>query len=416
MLTYYSIPVNPPKRSAVLKGLTLSALLSASLMLTPTGHAQECVDSDGDGWGWDGTRSCQITAFTSNASAATTSNSGALCIDSDGDGWGWDGVGSCIVGAATQTSPGSGAVPDTSSAGTGSPAAACIDSDGDGWGWDGTASCRVNTGGQQAATPAQPAPAQPASSAAPQQPNTNPTINNSRFDRQRDLVALHFDHAPDPDDGHAAVAALMIRDRLQLNVQVVAGTHGVYSRDRYVPESERLMSAVWGSEWHNAHSNRGGSVAAAVSRWTSVLAAGGDIWIAEGGPSDFTAAVVRAINANHAEFNTRQRIHLIQHSDWNEDHALEADLSYVRNNTRYVKIADGNHPNATADFRFESHNNGDFVARALASRYSNEWAVAFNYLSPSEKLDYSDAVEVLHIVGIGTSEIADVNDFGDYFF
>lgn len=63
-----------------------------------------CIDSDGDGWGWDGENSCQ-----------------AACIDSDGDGWGWDGYASCQVTSASS----------------------CLDTDGDGWGWDGNRSCRL---------------------------------------------------------------------------------------------------------------------------------------------------------------------------------------------------------------------------------------------------------------------------------
>ena len=106
----------------------------------------------------------------------------------------------------------------------------------------------------------------------------------------------------------------------------------------------------------------------------------------------------------------------MQHSQWNEDHATPSDLSFVQSNTRYIRIDDGNNPNGTADLRFESHNNGDFVARARSGRYANEWNAAFNYLSPSDKLDFSDTVELLHILGIGRTQIADVNDFGDFFF
>ncbi len=49
----------------------------------------ECVDVDGDGWGWDGQASCQIVGE---------------CTDSDGDGWGWDGHATCGV----QDTPNSG--------------------------------------------------------------------------------------------------------------------------------------------------------------------------------------------------------------------------------------------------------------------------------------------------------------------
>ncbi len=378
-----------------------TAILLGSMLLALPGHAQVCEDTDGDGWGWDGTSSCLVEAANSD-SGNNGSNGESVCVDSDGDGYGWDGTATCVVGAQSQGGN------NQAEAGN-SNAGACVDSDGDGWGWNGRESCQMS-------------PASDTSTDSPEEEQQDlpvplpPAPANSDFDSSRDLVALHFDHAPDRDDGHAAVAALMVTDRLQLNVQVVAGTYGVYSRDRYDGASESLMSSVWGSAWLNAHSDREGSVAAAVNRWTAILAAGGNVWVAEGGTSDFTAAVVARINANHSEFNTRQRIHVIQHSDWNEDHSLATDLNYVRNNTRYVKIADGNNPNATADLRFESHNNGAFVSRAQSGRYASEWGVAFNYLSPGEKLDFSDTVELLHIVGLGASVISDVNDFGDYFF
>ena len=80
--------------------------------------AAPCIDTDGDGWGWDGTQSCQNITNNLQPQAGD-------CIDSDGDGWGWNGVSSCKIGSNVQ--PGE-----------------CIDSDGDGWGWDGVKSCRIN--------------------------------------------------------------------------------------------------------------------------------------------------------------------------------------------------------------------------------------------------------------------------------
>jgi len=375
----------------LLAGL-VPVVMTSSLLWSVPGNAQICVDTDGDGWGWDGQDTC-IVPQTGGTAAPDNA-----CIDNDGDGYGWDGNDTCLVSSPAAQ------VPATST--PSSVAGLCVDDDGDGWGWNGVDSCVVGA--------TQPAPGQPVTPSTPVV--QAPQIGNSAFDPQRDLVAIHFDHAPDRDDGHAAVAALMVRDKLGLNVQVVAGTYGVYSASRYDAESERVMAAVWGSEWLNAHSNRNGSIDAAVNRWTSTLAGGGSVWVAEGGPSDFTAEVVRRIQRNHSEFNTRQRIHVIQHSDWNEDHALAADLNYTRNNTRYVKINDGNDPNSTADFRFESNINGAFVTRAQSSSYASQWGVAFNYLTPADKLDFSDNVEIMHIVGLGVSVIRDVNEFGDYFF
>lgn len=63
-----------------------------------------CVDSDGDGWGWDGKTSCRV------GSSASVANNSSSCVDDDGDGWGWDGSKSCLV-ISMQT---------------------CVDADGDG--------------------------------------------------------------------------------------------------------------------------------------------------------------------------------------------------------------------------------------------------------------------------------------------
>ena len=186
-----------------------------------------------------------------------------------------------------------------------------------------------------------------------------------------------------------------------------------WNADRYVSASESLMSSIWGNQWLDAHNNRSSAVSVAASRWAQTLTAGGDVWIAEGGQSDFTAAVVRTIQQQFPEIQTSSRIHLVQHSQWNEDHADAGDLSFVRGNTRYIRIDDGNNPNGTADFRSETPNS--FVNSARSSRYSGVWDVAFGYLSPFEKLDFSDTVELMHILGIGTNTIATVEQFADRF-
>jgi len=54
--------------------------------LSATSHASDCIDSDGDGWGWNGVASCLVPA---------TQQVTHECIDSDGDGWGWNGTESC---------------------------------------------------------------------------------------------------------------------------------------------------------------------------------------------------------------------------------------------------------------------------------------------------------------------------------
>jgi len=207
----------------ILSGL-VPVVMTGSLMWSAPGHTQVCEDIDGDGWGWDGQDTCIVPQQTSSAAALA-------CVDDDGDGYGWDGNDTCLI-----TSP---AAQASAASAPSAAAGVCIDDDGDGWGWNGVDSCVVGI--------VQPAPIQ--QPVTPVTPVVSaPLTGNSGFNRQRDLVAIHFDHAPDRDDGHAAVAALMVRDKMGLNVQVVAGTYGVYSAGRYDAESERVMAAVWGSE------------------------------------------------------------------------------------------------------------------------------------------------------------------------
>jgi hypothetical protein len=94
-------------------------------MLKPDATTSNCVDTDGDGWGWDGSRSCVVgdSLFVDTDAPAAVSGG---CVDFDGDGYGWDGQRTCLV-----------------TAGDAAQAAHCIDLDGDGWGWNGTSSCRI---------------------------------------------------------------------------------------------------------------------------------------------------------------------------------------------------------------------------------------------------------------------------------
>jgi len=60
--------------------------------LSNTSWAQsECIDTDGDGWGWDGQQSCR--AMDDDGQPMPIQH--GECIDADGDGWGWDGTQTC---------------------------------------------------------------------------------------------------------------------------------------------------------------------------------------------------------------------------------------------------------------------------------------------------------------------------------
>ena len=110
--------------------------LSTILLLLGMSHgvAAQCIDSDGDGWGWDGTASCRVT---DSATSTTLIPSGSVCVDSDGDGWGWDGTTSCRV---VDTANNTGIVPVNSNPVENSGVASGCDytdaAQYDGWGWN----------------------------------------------------------------------------------------------------------------------------------------------------------------------------------------------------------------------------------------------------------------------------------------
>lgn len=87
----------------------VAGLVLSLPVLTGNAMAQDattaCIDTDGDGWGWDGSNSCLIENFTPTAGA---------CVDSDGDGWGWNGIETCLLDGNNDDHPpmddGSGSV------------------------------------------------------------------------------------------------------------------------------------------------------------------------------------------------------------------------------------------------------------------------------------------------------------------
>ena len=235
--------------------------------------------------------------------------------------------------------------------------------------------------------------------------------SHAMYVQDRDLISLHYDHAPDRDDGHATVAALEVVTALGIQPHVVSGAYG-NNRALYQPPAEQVMRAAWGSAWLDAHGSYQASVNATSSRWLNTLLNGGDIWVAEGGQSDFTSDVIRSIRRSNPAINTRNRIHVVQHSDWNERMTDQGDLSYTRANADYIRIEDGNFANATADLNTRS---ASFVAMARAGQHGSAWNAAFEYLNPNTKLDFSDTVELLHILGIGRNRIATVDQFAAVF-
>jgi hypothetical protein len=263
-----------------------------------------------------------------------------------------------------------------------------------------------------------PAPTTAPPTTSPTSPPSNCTANTSgKADLGKDLISLHYDHAPDRDDGHATAAGHEVATKIGFTPWVIGGAYGADNASTYRSESEPVMDAVWGSgNWINADADWQGAVTRSADRWQQTLENCGDIWIAEGGQSDLSADIVRELKNRLPSLDTNRRIHLVQHSNWNEEKALDADLRYVKDNTDYIRIPDGNGGgNGTADLNDQNYN-GPFIGLALGGSNAAGWEAAFDYYSPQNaRLDFSDTVELLEILDINTDQVDDIEDFADLF-
>jgi len=228
------------------------------------------------------------------------------------------------------------------------------------------------------------------------------------FNPKTDLLSLHFDHAPDRDDGHSAAADRTILETMygkkwiRKHVIAVSGAYGKNAK-QFNDASDKVMDVTWNEigGWLDGHEDKDQVVEELVKRWTQCLNDGGHIWVKEGGQSDITAAVVRKIakDLKSAKDESRQlnkRIHLIQHSKWNEDQTTDSDLEYVKQATHYIKIKDAN--------QFLNVKGGEKKFEGLAkkhSKFGDSWQAAFAYYAPNERLDFSDTGELMFILGLG---------------
>ena len=223
------------------------------------------------------------------------------------------------------------------------------------------------------------------------------------FDSQKDLVSLHYDHAPDKDDGQSAAADRTILetqfdvDWIKKHVVAVSGAYGKNAK-AFNSKSDAVMDAAWDDcgGWVAAHKNRENAVRDIVLRWSAVLKAGGHVWVKEGGQSDITADVVKQIRKRSPDVDTSRRIHVVQHSKWNENQTTDAALAYTRKHTHYIKIRDAN--------GYLNIKGGHEAFEKAARRhptFGKAWKAAFTYYNPKHRLDFSDTGELMHILALG---------------
>jgi hypothetical protein len=233
------------------------------------------------------------------------------------------------------------------------------------------------------------------------------------FNPYKDLISLHYDYAPDKDDGQSAAAdrsmlqTLMSQEWIKHHTVAVSGTYGL-NKDTFNKQSDNVMDAVWGDVgWIAANDDWQAAVEALTDKWLKIINNGGNIWIKEGGQSDMTADVIKRIVRTDSNLKIQDRIFVVQHSDWNEEQTTPEALAYVKNMATYIRINDAN--------RYLNIKGGDvvFVKAALAHpNYGKYWKAAFDYYPPTERLDFSDTGELFHILKRG--ELG-VNAFKEHF-
>lgn len=234
------------------------------------------------------------------------------------------------------------------------------------------------------------------------------------FSAEKDLLSLHYDHASDKDDGQSAAAdrtileSLFSADWIKEHVIPVSGAYGKNAK-KFNVRSDAVMNAVWNDcgGWLPAHIRRDDVVKELGRRWCRTLEDGGDVWVKEGGQSDITAEVVKIVRRELPYIDTAKRIHVVQHSKWNEEQTTDAALKYTQENTDYIRIRDAN-----AYLNIKGGNKAFEEAAKRHLVFGAAWRAAFAYYSPKQRLDFSDTGELMHILGLG--EIG-IEEFGERF-
>ena len=233
------------------------------------------------------------------------------------------------------------------------------------------------------------------------------------FNKERDLYLAHFDSKTDVDDiqSVAAVATMLADERFdKVNYHAVAGAYGT-QEGLYVP-ANNLFNASFGKNWSDAHSNYEKALKEVTLIAINTLKDGGRIWIAEAGQSDFSADLIKNIKSTLPYIKTANRIHVVQHSDWNESSTSEVDLAFVKANASYHKIPDGNEiGNGSPGFKTDTAADWKHfniqpellniweMAFEIANRYNGKDGRYLNASIASGGMDFSDVSETCWIFG-----------------
>lgn len=258
--------------------------------------------------------------------------------------------------------------------------------------------------------------------------NCTNTYANGRhyFDKGCDFLLANFDMRPDEDDIHtvAALASMLLHPDLQgVDYHAIAGAYGTQGGSYITTAAPSFFNNAFGTKnvnWSDAHGERTAAVSRVKNRVINTLSNGHQVFVQEAGQSDFTHDVLKAVideNNGVSANDVKSNVIVVQHSQWNEDQTTQWKLNWVRNNTDYRKIADGNvSGNGTPQYK---NNNRTWMDRAKAADNPNAgaraiWtqadAICDNFQASWENptisgggIDYSDASELWWIFNIGNN-------------
>jgi hypothetical protein len=248
------------------------------------------------------------------------------------------------------------------------------------------------------------------------------------FDKSKDLLLANYDIKADEDDIHSATAfASMLKhtDLSGVKFYVVAGAYGTQGCNFVATAVPGLYNTLFGAEntnWTNAHANRAVSVTRVKDKIKATIDAGGRVFIAEAGQSDVTYdALQQVIGAGISAATIKSRVIVVQHSQWNEDNTTQFKLGWVKANTTYNRIADGNTGgNGTPGYNDENSawlnqangaGNPNLVSKNLWSQADyicDTWNTPgtncfTNSVINGGGVDFSDNVEMWWIFNIGAN-------------
>jgi hypothetical protein len=246
------------------------------------------------------------------------------------------------------------------------------------------------------------------------------------FDKDKDILIAQFDSKPDPDDIHAQAALgsmLLHKDLEDVNFFAVAGAIG--KQNGNFIDSDKLFALAFGKNWTDADADWNTSVQTITNRVIPILKDGGSVWVQEAGQSDITADWVAEVIKNVGEETVKNKVFVVQHSQWNEDQTTDTDLAYVKQKTRYFSIDDGNAdfseqwgdrgPYSTPRFRAQDKKWISLAKSSPNAKAQQLWKEADRVIDrvypdgvpydwswmKDDGIDYSDCVEIWWIFDIG---------------